>query len=176
MVITQNAFWPDTSGSLACVKSYHLSHLHLKPGFCTCIIPNLQIGTSGNLVTVSHLADLKAIVIIQCIKSVDNLSLSFSIFKHLSSGWSEDALVKHLLDLILLNLYSVKYWPLYSLQTSSRHCNSAVPIRLSEFGMLVVVWLFGPELRIVLLISRGRPLCIDPAVKDLIPTWENSRN
>lgn len=42
--------------------------------------------------------------------------------------------------------------------------------------MLVVVWLFGPELRIriVLLISRGKPLCIDPVVKDLILTWENS--
>lgn len=164
-------------GHLACVKSY-LSHLHLKPGFCTYIIPNLQIGTSGNLVTFSHLADIKAVAITQCIKSIDNLSLSCSIFKHLSSGWSEDALVKHLLDLILLNLYSVKYWPLYSLHTSSRHCNSAIPMSLSEFGMLVVVWLFGPELRIriVLLISRGKPLCINPVVKDLIPTWENSGN
>lgn len=44
--------------------------------------------------------------------------------------------------------------------------------------MLVVVWLFRPELRIriVLLISRGKPLYIDPVVKDLIPTWENSGN
>ena len=37
--------------------------------------------------------------------------------------------------------------------------------------MLVVTQLFRPKLRIKI-ISRGKPPCTDPAVKDLIPTWE----
>lgn len=82
-----------------------------------------------------YLADLKVVVVTQCIKSIDKLSLSFSTFKHLSSGWSKDALVKHLSVFILLNLYSVKCWPLYTLHTSPRHWNSAIPVSLSEFGM-----------------------------------------